>query len=105
MTHELHIEVREAGQTTELNLSGWFDFSSATKFRKAVRDCLKHEAMRELVIDFGRLEYLDSLAMGALMVCREQLQKEGKPLVLANCKGLVLEALQLANFHKLFTLR
>lgn len=101
MISELHINMREGGATTVYSLSGRLDYSTAVKLRKVIRECLKKPAS-EVVIDFGQLEYLDSMAMGALLVIREQLQSEGKTLVLSNCKGFILEALHLANFHKLF---
>lgn len=104
MTHELNVDVREGAQSTVLGLSGRLDYNSASKFRRVVRECLKHPAPA-VVVDFDRLEYLDSMAMGALLVIREQLQTAGKTLVLSNCKGLILEALHLANFHKIFEIR
>jgi anti-anti-sigma factor len=56
-------------------------------------------------LDFADVEWLDSMAMGTLLTIRRQLEAEGKLLVLSGCKGKLLDALRLANFHKLFELR
>lgn len=104
MTQELTCQIREAGQSTLVDLAGRLDHATVSQFRKAIRSCIDHQS-REVVVDCGKLDYLDSLAMGGLLACRDLLTKEGKTLVLANCRGLLLDALRLGNFHKIFEMR
>jgi anti-anti-sigma factor len=106
MTGDLRIETREVGGTGVLGLSGRLDFATVFDLTTAVRRCRKKHALaRELVLDFADVEWLDSMAMGTLLTIRRQLEAEGKLLVLSGCKGKLLDALRLANFHKLFELR
>ena len=104
MSDNLLITVEEGTSSTRITVSGRLDSASAEKLLKAVRGSLRHKA-REVVLEMGDLTYLDSMAMGALLSCRMLLEGEGKKLVLAGPKGLVLSALRIGNFQKLFEIR
>jgi len=104
MNQMLTIEVREEGRTTRLVLSGRLDHASSENLRKAIRGVLRSPS-KEVLLDVGGLSYLDSLAMGAMLSSRTLLEGAGKKTVLANARGMVLDALRIANFHKLFELR
>ena len=60
--------------------------------------------MSELEIDLGEVDYLDSSALGMLLMLREKAQAANKKIVLSNCKGSVRQVLEIANFGKLFTI-
>lgn len=104
MSDNLTIMVQEGAASTRITLAGRLDLISAEKLRKAVRGTARQTA-REVVLEMGDLTYLDSMAMGAILSCRTQLENEGKKLVLAGPKGMVLDALHIGNFHKLFEIR
>ena len=104
MSDNFMITVQEGATSTRVTIAGRLDLLSAEKLRKAARGCLRHTA-REIVLEMGELTYLDSMAMGAILSCRTLLENEGKKLVLAGPKGMVLDALHIGNFHKLFEIR
>ncbi|MDP1525064.1 MAG: STAS domain-containing protein [Rhodocyclaceae bacterium] len=104
MSDNLMITVQEGTTSTRITISGRLDLLSAEKLRKAVRGCMRHTA-REVVLEMRDLTYLDSMAMGAILSCRTLLENEGKKLVLAGPQGMVMDALRIANFHKLFEIR
>ncbi len=104
MNDNLTITVQEGATSSRITVAGRLDLVSAEKLRKATRGCLRHTA-REVVLEMGDLTYLDSMAMGAILACRTLLESEGKQLVLAGPKGMILDALRIANFHKLFEVR
>jgi HptB-dependent secretion and biofilm anti anti-sigma factor len=56
------------------------------------------------VVDFGRVDYLDSSALGMLLLLREKAEAAGKKVSLANLSGTVKQVLEIANFGKLFTI-
>lgn len=104
MSKELGIDVRQNGRMTSIHLTGHFGHAGTHSFRTAVMRCLNDEAS-EVVIDCGGLVYIDSLAMGALVLCRNAVLQKGRTIALANCHGPVQEALRLGNFHKIFEIR
>lgn len=82
-----------------------FDFNSYRQFRDQVDAALKRADVRCLVIDMGQVQYMDSAALGILLYVRDRAKAQSRTVELANCKGAPLEVLQIANFHRIFTLR
>jgi anti-anti-sigma factor len=87
-----------------IHLEGRFDFNAQRQFRAAYDAALNDGAVRTLEIDLGGVEYLDSSALGMLLLLKERASGARKELALANCHGAVLQVLEVANFHKLFTM-
>jgi HptB-dependent secretion and biofilm anti anti-sigma factor len=88
-----------------LRLSGRFEFSTHREFRDASKAALQNSAVKEIQIDLGKVEYLDSSALGMLLLCRENALEVGKSIILDHPTGAVRQVLDIANFHKLFTIR
>ena len=83
-------------------LRGRFDFNAHRAFRNSCNSPLASSAVRELELDFGGVEYLDSSALGMLLLLKEHADEVRKPVVLSNCRGPVKDALAGANFDKIF---
>jgi anti-anti-sigma factor len=94
-----------SGESATLKLGGRFDFHSHRDFRGAYEKILENGAVREIVVDFGDVDYLDSSALGMLLLLREKAEGRGKSVVLAGMKGTVKQVLDIANFGKLFSIR
>jgi anti-anti-sigma factor len=88
-----------------LHLDGRFDFHSHREFRAATDAALQTPGAREIVINFGKVEYLDSSALGMLLLLREKAEAAGKQVILAGLQGTARQVLEVANFGKLFTIR
>ncbi|PWB58293.1 MAG: anti-anti-sigma factor [Nitrosomonadales bacterium] len=86
-------------------LAGRFDFNSHRQFREAYEQALKEPAIKSIEIDLGSVDYLDSSALGMLLLLREKAANASKSLALANCRGIVQQVIEVANFNKLFTIR
>ncbi|QNM98281.1 STAS domain-containing protein [Chitinimonas koreensis] len=93
------------GQTGRLVLSGQFDFSAHRDFRQACDDVLGKEGVREVLVDFQQVDYLDSSALGMLLLLKEKASAAGKSLALVNCRDTVRQVLEIACFGKIFTIR
>jgi anti-anti-sigma factor len=91
-------------QVTRLSLEGRFDFHSHRDFRSAYESVLAKPAIREIVVDFNRVDYLDSSALGMLLLLREKAEAGSKRDKLANLSGAVKQVLEIANFGKLFAI-
>lgn len=88
---------------TVIVLQGRFDFNSHREFREAIDLAIK-EAAREIQVDLGAVEYLDSSALGMLLMLRDKAKAAGKEVALAHAKGAVKQVIDIANFGKLFAL-
>jgi HptB-dependent secretion and biofilm anti anti-sigma factor len=86
----------------EIRLQGRFDFNAHQEFRKAIDGALAEAGSVGVVVDLGGVEYLDSSALGMLLMLRDKAKTLGKPVALANCRGVVKQVLDIANFGKLF---
>ena len=91
-----------AGDSSQLTIkiSGRFDFSSHQEFRKA------YEAVSQsnlaYVIDMAAAEYLDSSALGMLLLMREHAGGDQADIRIVNCRPQIKNILKVANFAKLF---
>jgi anti-anti-sigma factor len=88
-----------------ISLQGRFDFSANPAFKKAYEPLLQMIEISELEIDLGAVQYLDSSALGILLLLKERADKMGKTIALSNCQGTVKRILDIANFIKLFNIR
>ena len=57
-----------------------------------------------MVIDLAGVDYLDSSALGMLLMLRDRANTARKALSLANPRGMVKQALEIARFDKLFSI-
>lgn len=89
---------------TVIRLQGRFDFNSHREFRDAVDRALGEAGSREVTVDLGGVDYLDSSALGMLLMLRDKARGVTKAVQLANCRGAVKQVLDIANFGKLFTI-
>lgn len=100
----MQITVEKKDETARLILNGRFDFSSHREFRSACDEVLQAPGIKEIEADFSRVDYLDSSALGMLLLLREKAQNANLKVALTNCTGLVLQVLDVANFQRLFAI-
>ncbi len=99
------IKEKMDGSASWLSLEGRFDFHSHRDFRTAYEAVLAKAEVREIVLDFRLVDYLDSSALGMLLLLREKAEAVGKKVKLANLTGSVKQVMEIANFGKLFTIQ
>lgn len=85
-----------------LRLKGRFQFDSHRDFRGAYDPCINDPAVRVVVLDFSGVEYLDSSALGMLLLLRDKLSNVGKEVEIAGARGVVKQVFDVANFARLF---
>jgi len=90
--------------TATLSLSGRFDFNAHRDFRDAYEALMNTSGIQALDIDLGGVDYLDSSALGMLLLVKERAAARNIRLQLSGCKGAVRQILDIANFGKLFTI-
>lgn len=85
-----------------LRVAGRFDFSTHVLFRSAIKAAIGNPAVRRLVVDLSATDYVDSAALGMLLLSRENAIQVGKQVALRSPSATVKPVLDIANFHKLF---
>lgn len=91
----------ESGELT-IRVSGGFDFSVHQAFRKASE--LDEATVKSIVIDLRTTDYIDSSALGMLLIMREKVNNDKRAIKIVNVRPEVKKILQIANFDKIFTL-
>lgn len=94
-----------AGSIARLGLAGRFDFQSHRDFRGAYEKVIDTDGVREIEVDLSGVDYLDSSALGMLLLLREKAEASGKTVALCGLKGTVKQVLDIANFGKLFAIK
>ncbi len=92
---------KDAGKAV-VKLAGRFDFNTHREFRSAYEPLVADAGVRAVVVDFSGVDYLDSSALGMLLMLRDKLGSAGKEVALTGVRGNVKQVLDIANFGKLF---
>lgn len=87
-----------------LTLNGRFDFNSHRDFRSGYDELLQNDSIKQLEINLNGVDYLDSSALGMLLLLKERAAVAQISLELTNCRGMVKQVLDVANFGKIFNI-
>lgn len=96
------IEVSNENKLATIKINGRFDFSLHNEFRKSYKDVSLDKG--EYLIDLGNTGYLDSSALGMLLLLKEHADTQSATVRLVNFNDEIKEILLIASFDKLFTL-
>lgn len=100
----MNIDVHHNDNASRIVLQGRFDFTAHRAFKQAYESALTESTTTEVKVDMASVDYLDSSALGMLLILRDRAKESSKAVSLTNCGGSVREVLRVANFDKLFTL-
>ena len=87
-----------------LILAGRFDFNAHREFREGYESLLQKPGVQMLEIDMGSVEYLDSSALGMLLLLKDSTASRNIKLHIIRTSGTVRQILEIANFDKLFSI-
>jgi len=87
-----------------ISLSGKFDIDSHHNFRKAGNDAVTSDS-QIIEIDLEKVEYIDSSALGMLLLLREKALAANKEVILSRCQEFVLRVLKVVSFNRLFVIQ
>lgn len=100
----MHISTEVSAGKARMTLSGRFDFHTHRDFRSTYETLLERGDVHEVVVSFQDVEYLDSSALGMLLLLREKADVVGKGVGLTDMHGMVAQVIEIANFHNLFSI-
>lgn len=89
--------------TVTIKISGRFDFAVQNEFR----DCYYNSSLGDnvrFIIDMSGANYMDSSALGMLLMMREYLGGNSANISIVNCSPDIKNILTVANFQSLFNM-
>lgn len=88
------------GKTLTIRIDGRFDFSSHQAFRDAYED--GDRKVVDYVVDMQETTYLDSSALGMLLLLRDYAGGDSARVSITHCNDDVRRILAISNFEQLF---
>ncbi len=92
--------VSDSGDQVTISVAGKFDFQLYDEFRASYADTAGSGV--RYVVDLADTEYLDSSALGMLLLLREHAGGEASDIEISQASPEVKKILDVANFGKLF---
>lgn len=102
MTEALAI-TRTKADAVRIRIEGTFDFSVHKEFRRAYEGSVTQG--QPVIVDLKAVDYIDSSALGMLLMLREYLGNERAEITLEVRSPEVKNILQVSNFDRLFHVR
>lgn len=99
----IHSHASEDGQELVIAIQGRFDFSAHQEFRNSYEG-LSHPPSR-IQVDMAETTYLDSSALGMLLLLRDYAGGGDARIDIANCSPDVKKILTISNFEQLFNIQ
>jgi anti-anti-sigma factor len=100
----MQVNLTSFGKTTVLQLEGAFVFDSHRALRAVCRPILDNPNTQFIQLELSHVEYLDSSALGMMLLMKEKALSAGKEIQIKGAQGMVLQVLEVAKFDRLFTL-
>ena len=93
----------ETADGAVLALQGSFTFTDFRQFGSML-EVMRARPSRRHVLDLSQLEFLDSAALGMLLIAEEEVSGAGSSLTLRKPSGAIARLLELASMDKVFTI-
>ncbi len=85
----------------DVTFSGRFTFSDHSKFR-AILAQFSEKNVNQVIFHMAGLEFVDSAALGMLLLALDESEKHNKLLVITGATGQVKKMFEVARFDSLF---
>lgn len=86
-----------------MQLPSRFDFNYHKTFSQECNDILANHSVQEVRLDFSQVQYLDSSALGMLVLLAKKNKSSGnKRLVIHGAQNTAKDILEMANLNKLY---
>lgn len=92
-------EVR--GNYLVIKLSGKIGGEASIEMYREVKRVLQDHTKENLVLDFSKLDFIDSSGLGSLVAVNSTLLKQGRSLILASVPDNLLDLLKITNLDRI----
>ncbi len=96
-------QIGPAGDSVTIRIQGRFDFSAHQAFRESYEHL--DGSVKEYRIDLQETSYLDSSALGMLLLLRDFAGGDDADIKILNCNDEVKKIFAISNFEQLFEIR
>ncbi|MCF6282941.1 MAG: STAS domain-containing protein [Candidatus Polarisedimenticolaceae bacterium] len=98
----LSSSVSEDEKTVTMLITGRFEFSDHADFRKAYNQI--PPTTSNYIVDMAGVEYMDSAALGMLVVLHERTGNDKTRVILKGCNADILKILDISKFDQILTI-
>lgn len=99
------ITVQIRDNVARIAMSGRFDFQLHREFKDAYTPLIEDATVREIEVEMSKVDYIDSSALGMLMLLNERAKGGKKSVTLLNSSAVVTQVLEVANFGRIFEIK
>lgn len=83
-------------------LPNQFDYGYHKEFQRQCTEYIDNAAIDGIVFDFSRVEYLDSSALGMMLMWQRRAAAAHKKMMIKGAKGATAQILAMANMQRIF---
>ncbi len=99
----MNISLHPASPNLQITLNGQFTFNDHGAFREVLR-YVENPEFSQFTVDLSSVSFVDSAALGMLLLARDMATKHQKTISLKGASGQVKKTLDIAKFNTLFTM-
>jgi len=99
------INVQINDRLARIIMSGRFDFQVHRDFKDAYTPLIGNAEVNEIEVEMSKVDYLDSSALGMLLLLGERAKAANKSVMLFVTSGFVSRVFEFANFSKIFNIK
>lgn len=85
-----------------LRLPSRFDYSYHRQFGEMYTPLIEASGCKEIILDFTQVEYLDSSALGMMVLLQKKFSDNNRKIKIKGARGATEEILNMANMQKIF---
>lgn len=93
------------GNEGRIILAGVFDFSVQNDVREIINETLSQEEIKNITVDMAGVSFMDSSAIGLLLLLNEKAQADGRSVTVINCRDSVREIFSIGGFDSILTIQ
>lgn len=93
----------QKGDTLHFNIKGKFVFSDHIEFKHIIQE-MDREDVHNIRLNLGGVEFIDSAALGLLLMAKDKSDKLSKQVILENPAGQVAKMFSISKFDDIFTI-
>ena len=85
-----------------IRLPSRFDYSYHRQFGEQYTPLIESVVCKEIIMDFSQVEYLDSSALGMMVLLQKKAAGQSIKVKIKGARGATDEILKMANMQKIF---